>query len=61
MQPKAMVRPKAKFRLKAKLLPKAVIRPKANNGKLFLLIALMMASFIFQDSGNGQILHHEGV
>ncbi len=45
MQPKAMVRPKAKFRLKAKLWPKAVIRQKANNGKLLLLIALMMASF----------------
>ncbi len=40
-----MVRPKAKFRLKAKLWPKAVIRPKANKGKLFLLIASIMASF----------------
>ncbi len=39
-----MVRLKAKFKLKAKLWPKAVIRPKANNGKLFLLIASMMAS-----------------
>ncbi len=40
-----MVRPKAKFRLKANVWPKAVIRLKANNGKLFLLIASMMASF----------------
>ncbi len=49
VRPKAMIRPKGKLRLKAKLRPKAMdrpkakLRPKANNGKLFLLIALMMA------------------
>ncbi len=49
VRPKAMIRPKAKLRLNAKLRPKAMdrpkakFRPKANNGKLFLLIALMMA------------------
>ncbi len=35
--------PEAKFWPKAG--PEAMLRPKANNGKLFLLIALMMASF----------------
>jgi hypothetical protein len=39
--PEAM--PEAKFWPKAG--PEAMLRPKANNGKLFLLIALMMASF----------------
>jgi hypothetical protein len=49
VRPKAMIRLKAKLRPKAKLQPKAIdrpkakLRPKANNFKLFLLIALMMA------------------
>ncbi len=43
--PKAVIRPKAKFWPKAKLKTKAKMRPKANNGMLFLWIALMMASF----------------
>jgi hypothetical protein len=45
LRPKVKLRLKAVVRPKAKLWPKAMIRPKANNGKFFLLIALMMASF----------------
>jgi hypothetical protein len=53
VRPKALIRPMAKLRPKAKLQPKAMdrpkakLRPKANNGKLFLLIALMaLPSFL---------------
>ena len=45
LRPKAMIRPKAKLWPKATLRLKAKLRPKADNGKLFLLIASMMASF----------------
>jgi hypothetical protein len=44
LQPKAMIRPKAMVKPKAKSRPKAKLRPKANDGKLFILIALMIAS-----------------